>query len=198
MKKHGLLLFVLFLIVSLVTACSSENGLATAKELTIEKRTLTADEEMLIWNAGGSTMAQHFEIGGTIPEGHILELTVEEYEKGEFIYDRASTPVEGELGDARGIGFGGGRDGEENTLIFASPGGKAEMIIENFEGASSSTWGEMISEVVTINPADPVYLAYWIGTFEDEISANYSAKNNYEDLKNHDKSFLLKAELKKK
>lgn len=198
MKKHGLLLFLLLLVMSIVTACSFEKGLTNGKDLTIKKRTLTGDEEMLIWNAGGSRMAQHFEIGGTIPEGHILELTVEEYEKGEFIHDRTSTPVEGELGDARGIGFGGGRDGEENTLIFASPGGKVEMIIENFEGASSSTWGEMISEVVTINPVDPIYLAYWIGTFEDEISANYSAENNYEDLKNYDKSFLLKAELKKK
>lgn len=198
MKKHGLLLFVLLVVMSIVTACSVEKGLANGKDLTIKKRTLTADEEMLIWNAGGSTMAQHFEIGGTIPDGHILEFIVEEYEKGEFVHDRASTPVEGELGDARGIGFGGGRDGEENTLVFASPGGKSEMIIENFEGTSASTWGELMSKVVRINLDDPVYLAYWIGTFEDEISANYSAENNYEDLKNHDKSFLLKAELKKK
>ena len=198
MKKHGLLLFVLLLVMSIFVACSGEKGLATGKALTIEKRELTADEEMLVWNAGGSSMVQHFRIRGTIPDGYMLELTVEEYEKGEFIHDRASIPVEGGLEEDSGIGFGGGGDGEENTLIFASAGGKSEMIIENFEGASASTWGEMIGDGVTINPDEPVYLAYWVGTFDDEINVNNSAENNYAGLKNHDKSFLLKAELKEK
>lgn len=66
---------------------------------------MTDDELMLVNHAGGAAV-EHFEIGGNVPKNHVLELIVEQYEKGEFINDAVTAFLEGKLEDGRSIGFG--------------------------------------------------------------------------------------------
>lgn len=81
---------------------------------------------------------------------------------------------------------------ESDTLIFGSSGGGSILNIEPLEGASS--YGALIEGKATVTLEEPVYLAYWIGSVDDRISAGFT-KEDYADLKSFDRAFLLKAEI---
>lgn len=133
-------------------------GCSASKELTIKNKKLSEEEMDELQSAEGFN-GVYFEFGGEIPENHIVNITLEQYEKGEFVAERALMPMEGSFEDNREIQFGSvlnsHEDDHEATLILETPGGGFTAPIGEIEGAFS--WSEMIDKKVEIELNEPTF-----------------------------------------
>lgn len=172
-------------------------GCFGGKSITLTQRTLTEDEQRLIYSAGGMD-ALHFTSKDTLADGKSIQLTIEQYEHGEYVGTLAEIPWNGSAEQQVPlIGFGV-QQTDENTIeriLFSSPGGRLLPELEGMPGGS--TLMPAFESELTLKQGEVAYLAYYIVSASGRVQTfNMDDENALKQLQAYDRCLLLKAEWK--
>lgn len=179
-------LFIIFAAL-LLTGCVSvkkekslekEKSLATT-QITIESYNLSEKENLLISKTGVEQI-EFFKLNGTPKEEDQLQFSVEVFKNGQYkeellkTWDGPETKYQDSF-----ISFGISdieNEGHSLKLITGTPTGIATTVYSN--NMTSSSFGKLVGEKVTLEKNKPVYLAAWLGTTKNKIS--FGGGNNGE------------------
>ena len=171
-------LFIIFVL--LLTGCAGvekEKPLEKEKsplntEITIESYNMSEKETLLISKTGVGQI-EFFKLNGTPKEDDELQFSVEVFKNGKFKEELLKTwdGTETKYQDSF-ISFGiSDIENEEDSLklITGTPSGLATTIYSN--NMTSSSFGKLVDEKVTLEKNKPVYLVAWLGTTKYELSS---------------------------
>ena len=171
-------LFIIFVL--LLTGCAGvekEKPLEKEKsplntEITIESYNMSEKETLLISKTGVGQI-EFFKLNGTPKEDDELQFSVEVFKNGKFkeellkTWDGPETKYQDSF-----ISFGiSNIENEDDSLklITGTPSGLATTIYSN--NMTSSSFGKLVDEKVTLEKNKPVYLVAWLGTTKYELSS---------------------------
>ncbi len=180
---------ILILVALLLSGCLG------GKSITLTQRILTEDERQLIYSAGGVD-ALHFSSKDPLSAGKTIQLSVEQFEQGEFIGTLAEMPWNGSAeGTHAHIAFGvQPTEGESaDRILFSGPGEMLQPELEAVPGGSTLLPG--FEGELKLKQGKAVYLAYYIVSASGRVQAlPVNEEEQLEHLKEYDRCLLLKAE----
>jgi hypothetical protein len=161
----GLCLFAIFTF--LLAGCA---GGASNANITIESYDLSEKESARISKTGVDHI-EYFHLNGNLKEDDDLQFTVEVYKNGKLEEELLSTS--GELNtnfkdDLISFGISNFGDADHDLKILAGiPSGLSTTSYAN--NMTSSTFGKLVEDKVTLEKNKPVYLAAWSGTTKNGL-----------------------------
>ena len=192
MQKGLKSLGIFFLAATFLTACTA------GSDLKISYKKLTEEEKLLIETSGGIS-GDHFILEGKMPDNQYLEITVEQYEKGEMIFGEPVTTIENDYGNKAPLSFAV-RTTEKyghDQMVIGIPGGSLAVDLENIED-DSIIHGPASLDKMTLFLNKPIYGAYWVSSSSLPLATPNFLESAPPDMTKYDNAFLFKVELKER
>ncbi|WJY27105.1 MULTISPECIES: hypothetical protein [Sporosarcina] len=169
-------------------------GCFGTKSVTFTHRPLTEDEQQLIYAAGGVD-ALHFTSEKGLPAGETIQLSLEQFEQGNFVATLGETAWIG--GDDRPahIGFGvqPADDHTPERLLFS---GTEERLMPELEAMpGGSALAPAFEKELVLKKGEAAVLAYYIVSASGRVETVYpSDEDMLARLQENDRCLLVKAE----
>ncbi|WP_226659028.1 hypothetical protein [Pseudalkalibacillus hwajinpoensis] len=164
-------IMVLLGVALLLTACGIEEsgGAKGENSLVIEPADLSEREQMIV-NQMGVDYQTFYTLDGEVKEGEVLETSIDVYENGEgrSVISSVSNPDDNEFNQSL-HSFQLLMEEKEAFLTLGEPSGYARGT-EFFPDDLGSFSFVSLEDKVTMKKGEPVYLAYLVGTSQNELS----------------------------
>lgn len=164
------------------------------QSVTFAHRPLTEDEQQLIYTAGGVD-ALHFISEKGLPAGETVQLSLEQFEQGNFTATLAETAWSGGDGLPAHLAFGV-QPAEEHAperLLFSGPAERMMPELEALPGGSALA--PAFEKELVLKKGESAVLAYYIVSASGRVETFYpSDEGMLARLQAHDRCLLLKAE----
>ena len=162
--------YLFVILILLLTGCGGKDSISSNTKITIEPYNMSEKERLLISKTDVSNI-EFFKLNGTLAEDDDLQISVEVYEQGVFKEELLLTRGDSERSYKDSLmSFGMADLNDESRPLKLMSGFASGLFTTNYSSQmTSSSFGNLISEKITLQKNKPVYLVEWIGTTKDEL-----------------------------
>lgn len=162
--------YLFVILILLLTGCGGKDSISSNTKITIEPYNMSEKERLLISKTDVSNI-EFFELNGALAEDDDLQISVEVYEQGVFKEELLMTRGDSERSYKDSLmSFGMADLNDESRPLKLMSGFASGLVTTNYSNKmTSSSFGNLISEKITLQKNKPVYLVEWIGTTKDEL-----------------------------
>ena len=168
------------------------SGCFGGKSITFTERVLTADEQKLVYSAGGLE-ALHFTVQESLPAGHAIQFSIEQFESGQLVGTLGEMTWKDSTEEEPLFGFGlqPADEGVQDHVLFSGLNERMQPELEAMPGGSALL--PAFEEELTLKQGESAYLAYYIVSQSGRVEPlRVQGPDAIEQLQAYDRCLLLK------